>query len=92
MGPGEKHGLLLDFDCDQTDQILFRTWVRLGVSISYQVNRGGAGKLSHNNISSVFRCASISQNHVGCSVSKSLMFSRFQDYRIFESVTECNRV
>ena len=54
MGPGEKHGLLLDFDCDQTDQILFRTWVRLGVSISYQVNRGGAGKLSHNNISSVF--------------------------------------
>ena len=54
MGSGEEHGLLLDFDCDQTDQILFRTWVRLGVSISYQVNRGGAGKQSHNNISSVF--------------------------------------
>ena len=49
MGSGEKHGLLLNYD-----QILFRTWVRLGVSISYQVNRGGAGKLSHNNISSVF--------------------------------------
>ena len=54
MGSGEKHGLLLNFHCDQSDQFLFKTWVRLGVSISYQVNRGGAGKLSHNNISSVF--------------------------------------